>query len=322
MRCKLKSQLSLLSLLVIISSLLLAGCGDKPQTNPPETPDDTQSFEEQVPAPVRDLVLSYLTDEYSWAGNVYFAADEPDAPQDMDLRIDSLTYAGETILYETIGVAYEIEYSTYLSTRSDEDSEEVYGWHQNSPAGYVVLNRSGYDDSWDRVLGISYDMTPGKDIKDTILEVAYGIWDIDVSVSFDGYPQPVGPGSKYIPLNEEASIEILKELEPIYNEGDYWMRLDYKDLSAVCYYNAEEDVYGVNSLETTRSDVATHRGIRIGMSRDEVLSAYPAIYDKQYWGYEGDYLWYCKNEEGFGLALLFWFQEDAVTKILLINMFD
>ena len=70
------------------------------------------------------------------------------------------------------------------------------------------------------------------------------------------------------------------------------------------------------------TDLATHHGIRIGMSREEVLSAYPTIYDTQYWSYEGDYLWYCKNEEGFGVALIFWFRDDIVAEIELINMFN
>ncbi len=102
----------------------------------------------------------------------------------------------------------------------------------------------------------------------------------------------------------------------------FWLRLDYKDLSALCYHSAEQETNKINTLETARPDVATHRGIRIGMKRDEVLSAYPTIYDTPYWSYDGDYLWYCKNKEGFGAALLFWFQNDIVTKIELIHMFD
>ena len=320
MRKNIKPQLVFVLILIIASLLMLEGCSDKTETDPPEKP-DTPIVEKQIPEPVRDLVLSYLSNEYASVDVVYFASDESEVPQEGDLRIDSLVYVGERVLYETIGVAYKIEYSMYWPTRENEDSEEVYDWQQYTP-GYVVLNRSGYDDSWDRVIGISYDVDSNKKIEDIIFEVAYGLWDIDVSIHFDGYPHYVGPGATYIPLNEESQIEILEEYEPIYNEGDYWLRLDYKELTILCYYNGVEDVNRINSLETVRTDLATHRGTRIGMSREEVLSAYPDIYDIQYWGYEGDYLWYCKNEEGLGMALIFWFQDDIVTEIELINMFN
>ena len=200
----LKSHLALLLVLIMASLLMLAGCGNNPETKLPEKP-DTPSMEEQVPAPVRNLVLSYLRNEFASTDAVYFVSDEPDEPQESDLRIDSLVYAGEIILYETIGVAYEIEYSRYWFTRENENSEGTYGWNQNTP-GYVVLNRSGYDDSWDRVMGISYKVNLDKKIEDIILEVAYSIWDIDVSINFDGYPHYVGPGSTYIPLKDRKSV--------------------------------------------------------------------------------------------------------------------
>lgn len=315
-----KSHLAFLLALIIALSLISTACGQRPEKKPTESPDVT-SIEDQLPSPVRDLVLSYLRSDHASVGAAYFASDEPDDPKEGDLRIDSLVYAGEKILYETIGVAYEIEYSMYWPTRENENAEEVYDWQKYTPA-YVVLNRSGYNGSWDRVMGISYDISPDKKIEDTIIEIAYGIWDIDVSINFDGYPHYVGPGSTYIPLNEEASIEILKDFEPKYNDGDYWLRLNYKGLAALCYHNEEEDVNRISSLETVRTDVATHRGIRIGMSRAEVISAYPEIHDAQYWGFEGDYMWYSKSEEAFGTSLIFWFEEDAVTKIELANMFD
>lgn len=315
MKYKHKFRFPLLLALIITACLLLAGC--EPLTTP-EMPDT--SLDEQVPEPVADLVLSYLNDEHISGGTVYFAADEPDEPQEGDFRIDSIVYAGETRLYETIGVAYEVVHSGYHLFRKDANDEGAYFWNAGQPF-YIVLQRSGYDGSWDRVLGFNYT---GKDkkIEDVIVEVAYGLMDIEVSLKLDGYPQYVGPGSAPNFFNEEPDREILKEYEPIYNEGDYWLRLNYKDLFATCYYDAQKDIARINSIETTRTDVATHRGIRIGMMRDEVLSAYPGIYDTQYWSLEGDYLWYCDNDGGWGAALLFWFQDDVVARIHLINMFD
>jgi hypothetical protein len=323
---KLHFVLSLM--LIVVVTMMLAGCVDKREIKPPKTSggSDTPPVEEQVPAPVRDLVLSYLSNEYASEDAVYFASDEPEEPREGDLRIDSLVYIDERVLYETIGVAYKMEYSRYWLTRENKDSEGTYTWHQNPPS-YVVLNRSGYEENpdrytWDRVMGISYEEDDEKKIEDIIFEIAYGLLDIDVSVNFDHYPGYMGPGSSYIPINEEWEKEILEEYEPIYSEGDYWFRLDYKGLTILCYHNKTEDVDRINWLETVRTDLASHRGIRIGMSREQVISAYPTIYDTQYWGREGDYLWYCDNEDAFGAALIFWFEDDMVTKIELIDMFN
>lgn len=320
MKYKHKCRFSLPMALIVIACMLFASCGQP--TAPPENP-DPPSLDNQAPEIVRNMVLSYLREKHDNDGTdgaVYFAADEPDEPQESDFRIDSIIYAGETRLYETIGVAYEVAYSGYHFLRKDADDEGAYLWSAGQPY-YVVLSRSGYDNSWDRVLGFNYT---GKDkkIEDVIVEVAYMLMDIEVSLNLDGYPQYAGPGSAPNFFNEEPDKEILKKYEPIYSEGDYWLRLNYKDLAATCYYNAQKDIVRINSIETTRTDVATHRGIRIGMTRDEVLSAYPDIYDTQYWCYDGDYLWYCDNDDGWGAALLFYFQNDIVTKIQLINMFD
>lgn len=317
MQCKRKYRSLYLLALSLIIGIVFAGCQQPAVT--PELPDDP-FYEEQLPQPVADLILSYLQDMYASSGTVYTATDPPGEPQEGDVRIDSIIYAGEAQLYETIGVAYEIESSHYYFLRENADDEGDYSWNADPPY-YVVLQRSGYDDSWYGVLGFDY-VQPDKDVKDVIHEVAYNLMDIEVSLSLDGYPQLVGPGSTSSYFNEEFQRDILDEGHDTYYEGDYWLRLSYKDFTAICYYNEEEDVVTTNSIETTRTDVATHRGLRIGMTRAEVLSAYPTIYDSQYWGLEGDYLWYCNNDEGWGAALLFWFEDDVVTELLLINMFN
>lgn len=299
----------ILPALVIAAGMLFAAC--EQSAAPPEMP----SIDENV----RNMVLNYLRNEHAYDSAAYFAADEPDAPKENDLRIDSMAFAGEAPLYEGIGVAYEVECSRYHFYMKDADDEGGYTWNVGQPC-YVILKR--YDDSPDSVLGISYSGGTDKKIEDAIVEVAYGLMDIEVSLKLDGSSRPVGPLSSPDFINEEPEKEILKEYDPIYNEGDYWLRLRYKHLTADCYYSAQEDTVRINSIETTRTDAATYRGLRVNMTREAVLSAYPAIYDSQYLGYEGDYLWYCSNDEGLGAALLFWFQGDVVTKIQLINMFD
>jgi len=306
-------RLAFIAMLIATLALTALGCGGG----------ETSPKEDDVPAEVRGLILSYLSDtqETIGAGDVYFAQDEPAEPQEGDFRIDHVEYAGEHLLYETHGVAYAVESSRYWFTRSNPDDEGSFDWHKGEPI-YVVLSRSGYDDSWQGVIGKTDYIDPDRTIDEIVIQVAYGIWDIDTSITFDGYPQYVGIGSTVIPLNEEPVRTLMSSYEPIYNDGDAWWLFEYRDLTALCYYNAYDDVYRISSLETTRSDVETHRGIRIGASRAEVLSAYPEINDTSFWSFEGDYLWYGNREHGFGAALLFYFEDDAVIKIHLIDIFN
>ena len=271
--------------------------------------------------PEETLALSYLLNENPDSGErIYFANHTPDAPQENDYRIDSMLYAGETRLYESVGVAYRVSSSRYGFTRN-ESMEKIYGWQAYDPF-YIVLRRNGYGNTWDDVLGRTFSIDQAKSIEDVILEVAYSLQDIEVSLSFDGYPQLVGPFSAPNFFRGEATLEILEGWEPIYNEGDDWIRYQYDGLTATCYRNAAENSATVYNIETTRSDVATRRGLRIGATRNEVLAAYPDIYDVPYWDREGDYLWYCSNEDGWGAALLFWFENNQVVKIELNSMFD
>lgn len=313
MKRNFKLRLALIAVLTVTLALIAGGCGGS----------ETPPKEDDVPAEVRGLILTYLSDiqETIGAGDVYFARDEPAEPQDGDFRIDHIEYAGERLLYETYGVAYEVESSRYWFTRMDADDEGSLDWHTGEPM-YVVLSRSGYDDSWQGVIGKTDYIDPDRTIDEIVIQVTYGIWDIDTSITFDGYPQYVGLGSGVIPLNEEPTRTLMGNYEPIYNDGDAWWLFEYRDLSALCYYNSYDDVYRISSLTTTRSDVETHRGIRMGASRAEVLAAYPEINDTSYWDFEGDFLWYGNREHGFGAALLFYFEDDAVVKIRLIDMFD
>ena len=44
---------------------------------------------------------------------------------------------------------------------------------------------------------------------------------------------------------------------------------------ALCYYSADQDTFSVNTLDVTREDFFTPRGIRVGATRDQVLEATP-----------------------------------------------
>ncbi len=315
----------------LLTAALAAGCapfGEKGQAESTPTDSGGQNLYTTPPAAPEvggdaecALALSFLQRENAHSdARTYFADEAPDTPQEGDTRIDSMHYAGETPVYESVGAAYEIHCSRYVFTRT-EDMEKLYAWHEYDPF-YIVLRRSGYDNTWDGVFGRTEVIAPDKDINEVILEVAYNLQDIEVSLRLEGYPQLVGPFSAPNFFNEESTVEKMEGWEPIYREGDYWMQFHYNGLTALCYYSASEDAADVYRIETTRPDVATYRGLHVGAPRSEVLAAYPNIYDTPYWLYGGDFLWYCDNEDGWGAALLFWFEDDMVSKIELISMFD
>lgn len=322
-------RLFLLSLILLLTISLLTGCFNPKRTeelNPGRDADQDEKIPGVQPSAnvdntVKELILAYLIGEITNTDErVYFYEDAPNIPQELDYRIDSIAYTGEGLIYETIGVAFEINYSRYYFTR-DEKLEKTYDWHKYDPY-YIVLRRNSYDDTWEGVIGQTGTINPDKNIGDIIIEVVYHLLDIEASLILDGYPQRVGPLSEPNFFNEEPKSKILEGWEPIYGEGDYWIQYYYMDLIATCYYNASEERTSISHIETTRTDIASHRGIRVGTTRDEVLKSYPNIYDTPYWGYEGDYLWYCSNNEGFGSSLLFWFENDTVVKIEINNMFD
>lgn len=320
----------------LILALLLGGCTphaeetNRPSPLPSLSTSAPTPEAEPTPAPTplpdpteESLTVAYLSRQHQ--GRVYTAAEAPGEPEENDLRIDGLTYLGEEVIYETIGVAYALNVSYYWGSRN-EAGEWTLAWVAREPS-CLVLERSGYDGAWQGVRGEIRYWDGNEPVDDLILRAAWGLTDLDVSLSAEGYPQLVGIGSaaNFPFLSGEPVIQKREDIEPIYAEGDEWRSYTYPDFEALCYYNAAEDRETVNHIETTRSDVQTYRGIKVGSTREEVQMTYPRLFEPPYWGMEGDYLWYYPYEErelDYGPALLFWFEDDVVVKLELVNAID
>lgn len=267
--------------------------------------------------------------------NTYWLSDLPAEPQEGDMALDSVTYAGEALLYETTGVAFWIQTSQFLSGQ----------WTPAPQRSLIVLSR-GQDGSFQGVLGeptASFSIE-GMEMKDIIHQTAWDLLDIEVCLFRDGYPNPIGPGNWYDLFNPayvgEPEVQILDGWEPIYSEGSYWERWSVEGFIALCYYSADQDTFSVNTLDVTREDFFTPRGIRVGATRDQVLAAYPEALTGNYWGKypdEPDMLSYIPSSKhdlnqvtdfsdlespAFGPAILFFFEGDTLTQITLTNMFD
>lgn len=288
----------------LVFLLALAACGNG-QTN----------GEDEISATGLDMISQMLEVEIPYANNIYPASQEPSEPQHEDVRIDKLNQLGQVKLGESLASAFLLETSIFYEDTAWESFVEAH----------VVLERTAGDHDWLAVLGVSYDLRSDKSVEAIVFEAAYDLLDIDVAVKFDNRPEYVGIGSKYFFLNEDYEKEYHYDLEPVFNDGDYWLSYSFDGMTALLYHNEFEFHNRINRLEITRPDCQTYRGIRLGSTREEVYSAYPGITDANYWDLVGDYLWYDKGLDnysgGFDPVLLFWFTDEKVSKIDLFNIF-
>ena len=258
------------------------------------------------------LICEFYSDMYQ--RGVYMAHEMPEQVQQGDERIDEIVVLGETRVYEVTGQLLEIYMSYYDGSN----------WNQYS--SHLVITK-GIDNAYDQIIGTAY-IREGQTAEDVILEKVHGLSDLEVSLWREGYPWPVGPGSR-IHIYREAydgpeTVEVRNDWEPIHYEGDYWAIHRWSGVEAICYHRAADGGYGVNTFDTTRTDLFTYRGIRVGDSRAKVMETYPELKSGDYWGkYPGeDYLWYCESDIDLGPALIFFFENEIVSRIVLIDMFN
>ena len=158
-------------------------------------------------------------------------------------------------------------------------------------------------------------------------------YDPEVCLYRDGFTTPVGLGSWTDSMfpDFEPETSVFKEGDPIYWPGDYWENWsvdgggDAGGVSALRYYSADSGSFFLKRLETGRTDMVTPRGIRVGATREEVLAAYPGLLSDEKdwtWAYPDDYLWYCDDVNGIGPHLYFYFVNDVVYMIQMVDLFN
>ena len=273
---------------------------------------------------LNEMALEYLRAAYN--ATVYLAADAPDTPQDRNFRLDSVNLLGtDTLEGELLGL-YQINYSG-VSAQSSGALE----WSAWSPA-YLVARM--YEDGSPAEFLVHFDYyREGMASGDAIRQAVWRLMDLEVCLYRDGFTTPVGLGSWTDSMfpDFEPETSVFKEGEPIYQPGDYWENWsvdgggDAGGVSALRYYSADSGSFSLNRMETGRADMVTPRGIRVGATREEVLAAYPGLLSDEKdwtWAYPDDYLWYCANEDGIGPHLYFYFVNDVVYMIQMVDLFN
>ena len=263
-----------------------------------------------MPLAARSAAVAYFYSNRPADMSIFFADQAPLQQEGRTMRIDEATYLGLRQLYETYGVVYQLRCSGW------EDGN----WYAYPEPLWLVF-QLGQGGDMTTVLGES---VPRETVEQAALEQGYHLMDGEIALWRDGYPNPAGPGSEVGFFREEPVVTVLEGAEPIYQAGDWWQQMEWEDLSALCYCNADGS-YAIQRLETIRTDLSTERGIRVGSTRAEVEAAYGEKLSRtDYWSlYPGeDYLWYCADPEGWGAAILFFFDGDQVSRIVLNNMFN
>lgn len=263
-----------------------------------------------MPLAARSATVAYFYSNRPADMSIFFADQAPLQPEGRTMRTDEASYLGLRQLYETYGVVYQLRCSGW----------ENGDWYAYPEPLWLVF-QLGQGGDMTTVLGES---VPRETVEQAALEQGYHLVDGTVALWRDGYPNPAGPGSEVGFFWEEPVVTVLEDADPIYQEGDWWQQMEWEGLSTLCYRNADGS-YAIQRLETTRTDLSTDRGIRVGSTRAEVEEAYGEKLSRtDYWSlYPGeDYLWYCADPEGWGAAILFFFDGDQVSRIVLNNMFS
>lgn len=267
-------------------------------TDSENTETDSTDTTADTPSPLESMVLDYFKTTRS-----------------ADIKINNMTYVDRFPAYEAeVQVyAFEYEYPGISQPISDQ-----YLFFISDPSGEIV--------SLKEVAGLY-----GKTLEQRANEVFWRVGDIEFTIQRDGYPGYYGLGGPGLGLAEanmgDPAEEIFSDWEPIYSEGSYYGKITLEDLEYTYYYNFDvgnlDPAFGkfIIMLSTTRTDVKTYRGAYVGMTRDDLQALYPEANSEQIWSFEGDYLWY-GNEMGIGYLIFFYFEDDVIEHIELINMFD
>lgn len=190
----------------------------------------------------------------------------------------------------------------------------------------LVLSRSAKDGSFLSVAEETVSDPSTISLEDIVRRPFLGLYDPEMALFRDGCPAPAGPGLQDTALffsragvREERPGEGL-----VQNEGDLWVRYRWDGFSADYYRLASDGSETLRGVETTRTDVYTLRGIRVGDSRQQVLAAYPTLKSESARVpslNEADCLWYCEDmDNDQGLALLFFFEGEHVSRIALTRL--
>ncbi len=150
----------------------------------------------------------------------------------------------------------------------------------------------------------------------------YKPYDKECVLFFDGSQIPHGPGLKdsfddipdYVPQLRSQELA-----DGGYAEYDAWYNVLYPGIHSLSYFVSQQGTMQSQSVNVTREDAYTPRGLRVGDSAERVEQLYPEMQHGPVPWYEdepGDFYWLNKDEENhFGATLVFKMVNNKVAEI-------
>lgn len=244
----------------------------------------------------------------------------------VDRFMDSLETAqpGKLVFEQSLGIA-EFQVDVYKLTYVPYEGAE-------ESTAYLLydVGADGQGEPWYTGYAAAGERLERVGLERAATEALYQISNLEFSfprVNFFGY---FGLGSGDFVgydswLKPDKSETVRMEDYDVWWPDDYWYETRYDGLTLLCYHGAEEDGNAIFKIETTRDDLWTYRGARVGMTKAEILDLYPEIDPEEPWGAEwGNHLAYQSNPGALAdLYIHFTFDEgDVLTKIMMENYFD
>ena len=263
------------------------------------------------------LVRQYLSARLG-ADQIFFSGwDQLPPPQEGDLLLTRVDYLGSAALADnTVGSVYTMEAMQFRAG----------SWVPQEAPFTLVLSRSAGDGVFLSVAGEAISDPAAMSLDEVARQPFRDLYDPEIALFRDGWPTPAGPGLQDTALffSQAGVREELPGEGLVQNEGDMWVRYSWDGFSADYYHLASDGSETLRGVETTRTDVYTLRGIRVGDSRQQVLASYPALKSESTRNpslNEMDCMWYCEDmDNDQGLALLFFFEGEHVSRIFLTRL--
>ena len=263
------------------------------------------------------LVRQYLSARLG-ADQIFFSGwDQLPPPQEGDLLLTRVDYLGSAALADnTVGSVYTMEAMQFRAG----------SWVPQEAPFTLVLSRSAGDGVFLSVAGEAISNPAAMSLDEVARQPFRDLYDPEIALFRDGWPTSAGPGLQDTALffSQAGVREELPGEGLVQNEGDMWVRYSWDGFSADYYHLASDGSETLRGVETTRTDVYTLRGIRVGDSRQQVLASYPALKSESTRNpslNEMDCMWYCEDmDNDQGLALLFFFEGEHVSRIVLTRL--
>ena len=274
----------------------------------------------------QELILEYYQERYNSTDQVYYASAQPEQVKQLDLRLEEPAFLGQANALGGAAGIYRVDSQQYNNDRRGGPLD-----FRPFASEYVSVFYDRQTEAPVRVQG-STPYAENKTPQAAADEIQYGLWRGEVSFYREGDPYLAGPGGFMTTFDSrkslgECQVERLSDRPVRDRQNDWWERYVFDGYTVEVYRRSliSARIYQFQDstpyyMETTRTDLSTRGGVRVGDSKEAVLDRYPAALEGDYYGrYPGEnLLYYIPGGAGLpyedsGPAILFFLDESGQT---------